>query len=598
MYYAIVGLCYCAKKAIIEAMYIVTIPNRNSPPAVLLRESRREGQKIVKHTIANLSHWDPQLVEHLRVLLKGGVAVPRDQSVFTVERTLPHGHIAAVLGAARGCGAVQWFANAPSPVKPVLMAMLVARVIDPASKLATHRMLQDETAISSLGRVLDVGQCGVKELYRALDWLHEAQPTIERRLARQHLTGATLVLYDLTSTWLTGSCCELAAEGYSRDGKRGDPQIVFGLICTAQGCPIAVEVFPGNTADPATVAAQVAKLKDRYGIEKLTWVGDRGMITSARIEQVLKPAGMDWISSLRAPQIAELAAEHGPFQPSLFDERNLLELTGKDFPGERLVVCRNPLLAAERARKRNELLEATEEELRSIQTAVSRPRRPLRGEQAIALRVGRVINHYKMAKHIELQIADDSFSWRRRDEAIAAEKALDGLYVIRTSLSEAQLQAPDAVAAYKSLSLVERAFRSIKTVDLNVRPVFHYNSERVRAHVFLCMLAYYVEWNMRQRLKPILFDDEDLEWANDQRASPVLKARRSERAKDKDKTRRTDEGLPVHSFRTLLKDLATLSYNITHTAVNPDAKLVVITEPTPLQKEAFRLLGINPACTQ
>lgn len=579
-------------------MYIETIPNRNSPPAVLLRESRREGQKIVKHTIANLSHWDPQLVEHLRVLLKGGVAVPRDQSVFTVERTLPHGHIAAVLGAARGCGALQWFANAPSPVKPVLMAMLVARVIDPASKLATHRMLQDETAISSLGRVLDVGQCGVEELYRALDWLHDAQPTIERRLARQHLTGATLVLYDLTSTWLTGSCCELAAEGYSRDGKRGDPQIVFGLICTAQGCPIAVEVFPGNTADPATVAAQVAKLKDRYGIEKLTWVGDRGMITSARIEQVLKPAGMDWISSLRAPQIAELAAEHGPFQPSLFDERNLLELTGRDFPGERLVVCRNPLLAAERARKRNELLEATEEELRSIQTAVSRPRRPLRGEQAIALRVGRVINHYKMAKHIELEIADDSFSWRRRDDAIAAEKALDGLYVIRTSLSETRLPAPDAVAAYKSLSLVERAFRSIKTVDLNVRPVFHYNSERVRAHVFLCMLAYYVEWNMRQRLKPILFDDEDLEWANDQRASPVLKARRSARAKDKDKTRRTHEDLPVHSFRTLLKDLATLSYNITHTAVNPDAKLVVITEPTPLQKEAFRLLGINPTCTQ
>lgn len=580
------------------AMYIETIPNRTSPPAVLLRESRREGQKIVKHTLANLSHWDPQLVEHLRVLLKGGVAVPRDQPVFTVERSLPHGHIAAVLGAARGCGALQWFATAPSPVKPVLMAMLVARVIDPASKLATHRMLQDETATSSLGRVLDVGQCGAKELYRALDWLHDAQPTIERRLARQHLSGATLVLYDLTSTWLTGSCCELAAEGYSRDGKRGDPQIVFGLICTAQGCPIAVEVFPGNTADPATVAAQVAKLKERYGIEKLTWVGDRGMITSARIEQVLKPAGMDWISSLRAPQIAELAAEHGPFQPSLFDERNLLELTGKDFPGERLVVCRNPLLAAERARKRNELLEATEEDLRSIQTAVGRPRRPLRGEQAIALRVGRVIDHYKMAKHIELAIADDAFSWRRRDDAIAAEKALDGLYVIRTSLSATCLPAPDAVAAYKSLSVVERAFRSLKTVDLNVRPVFHYNSERVRAHVFLCMLAYYVEWNMRQRLKPVLFDDEDLEWANDQRASPVLKARRSERAKAKDKTRRNDEGLPVHSFRTLLKDLATLSYNVTHTAVNPDAKLVVITEPTPLQKEAFRLLGISSTCTQ
>lgn len=579
-------------------MYIETVPNRNSPPAVLLRESRREGRKIVKRTIANLSHWEPQLVEHLRVLLKGGVAVPRDQPVFSIERTLPHGHVAAVLGAARGCGAMQWFAGAPSAVKPILLAMLVSRVIDPASKLATHRMLQDETATSSLGRVLDVGQCGVADLYRALDWLHDAQPAIERRLARQHLTGATLVLYDLTSTWLTGSCCELAALGYSRDGKRGDPQIVFGLICTAQGCPIAVEVFPGNTADPATVAAQVVKLKDRYGIEKLIWVGDRGMITSARIEQVLKPAGMDWISSLRAPQIAELAAEHGPFQPSLFDERNLLEISSQEFPGERLVVCLNPLLAAERARKRNELLAATEEELRSIQTAVSRSKRPMRGEQAIALRVGRVIHRYKMAKHIEVTIADDSFSWRRRDEAIAAETALDGLYVIRTSVSGDHLQAPDAVAAYKSLAHVERAFRSLKTVDLNVRPVFHYSPHRVRAHVFLCMLAYYVEWNMRQRLKPILFDDEDLEWANQQRPSPVLKARRSERAKAKDRTRRTDEGLPAHSFRTLLKDLATLSYNITHTAANPDAKLIVITEPTPLQKEAFRLLAINHACTQ
>ena len=579
-------------------MYIETIPNRNSPPAILLREGYREGGKVLKRTLANLSSWDPQLVEHFRVLLKGGVAVESASSVLSIERALPHGHVAAVLGAARGSGCSQWFGSAPKELQPLLQAMLVARVLEPASKLATHRMLHEDTATSSLGHVLGVGQCGVDDMYRALDWLHDAQPAIERRLARQHLLGSTLVLYDLTSTWLTGRCCELAARGHSRDGKRDDPQIVFGLVCTAEGCPISVEVFKGNTADPATVGAQVVKLKERFGIERIAWAGDRGMLTSARIEQVLKPAGMDWISSLRAPQIAELAAEHGPFQPSLFDERNLLDLTGKDFPGERLVVCRNPLLAAERARKRNELLEATEEELRLIQTAVSRPRRPLRGEQAIALRVGRVINHYKMAKHIELEIADISFSWRRRDDAIAAEKALDGLYVIRTSLSETRLQAPDAVAAYKSLSLVERAFRSLKTVDLNVRPVFHYNSERVRAHVFLCMLAYYVEWNMRQRLKPILFDDEDLEWANDQRASPVLKARRSERAKAKDETRRTDAGLPAHSFRTLLKDLATLSYNITHTAVNPDAKFVVITESTPLQKEAFRLLGINPACTQ
>ena len=435
-------------------------------------------------------------------------------------------------------------------------------------------------------------------LFRSLDWLHEAQPAIERRLARQHLVGATLVLYDLTSTWLTGRCCELAARGHSRDGKRDDPQIVFGLVCTAEGCPIAVEVFKGNTADPATVAAQVTKLKERFGIHRLAWVGDRGMLTSARIEQVLKPQGMDWVSSLRAPQIAQLAAEHGPFQPSLFDERNLIELTSEHFPGERLVVCRNPALAEERARKRLELLAATEADLAKIAAATQRARNPLRSEQRIALRVGRVIEHFHMAKHFELSITDTALSWRRRDGTIAAETALDGLYVIRTSLDAAQLDGPAAVAAYKSLAHVERAFRSIKTVDLNVRPVFHYSEQRVRAHVFLCMLAYYVEWHMRARLKPMLFDDEHLDEASASRASPVLKAVRSEHAKAKDASKATDDGTPLHSFRTLLKDLGTLAYNVTHTHLNPEAKIVVTTRPTPLHDKAFRLLALNPACTQ
>ena len=300
-------------------MYIESVPNRNSPAAVLLRESYRENGKVRKRTLANLSCLSSEVLEGLKVLLRGGVAVPSADELFSVERSLPHGHVAAVLGSARGCGAAHWFSSAPEPLQPLLQAMLVARVIEPASKLATHRQLHDDTASTSLGRVLGVGQCDADDLYRALDWLHEAQPAIERRLARQHLVGATLVLYDLTSTWLTGRCCELAARGHSRDGKRDDPQIVFGLVCTAQGCPIAVEVFKGNTADPATVAAQVTKLKERFGIERLAWVGDRGMLTSARIEQVLKPQGMDWVSSLRAPQIAQLAAEHGPFQPSLFD---------------------------------------------------------------------------------------------------------------------------------------------------------------------------------------------------------------------------------------------------------------------------------------
>lgn len=579
-------------------MYIESVPNRNSPPAVLLRESYREAGKVRKRTLANLSCLSAEVIEGLKVLLRGGIAVPSAESVFTVERSLPHGHVAAVLGAARGSGSSGWFAAAPQDLQPLLQAMLVARVLEPASKLATHRMLQEDTATSSLGRVLGVGQCSADDLYRALDWLHDAQGDIERRLARQHLVGSTLVLYDLTSTWLTGRCCELAARGHSRDGKRDDPQIVFGLVCTAEGCPISVQVFKGNTADPATVAAQVAKLKARFGIERIAWVGDRGMLTSARIAQVLKPEAMDWVSSLRAPQIAQLAAEHGPFQPSLFDERNLLELASQHFPGERLVVCRNPLLAEARARQRLELLAATEADLSRIAAATRRARNPLRGEQAIALRVGRVIARFHMAKHLALTITDTSLAWARRIDAIAAEAALDGLYVIRTSLPKDQLDAPAAVAAYKSLAQVERAFRSLKTVDLKVRPVFHYSEQRVRAHVFLCMLAYYVEWHMRRHLKPMLFDDEYLDEASARRASPVVKAVRSEQAKVKDATRRAEDGLPLHSFRTLLKDLATLTYNITHTALNPEAKITLTTRPTPIQSKAFTLLGLNPACTQ
>jgi hypothetical protein len=579
-------------------MYIEAVPNRDSPPAVLLRESYREEGKVRKRTLANLSSLSAEVIEGLKVLLRGGVAVPDAQEVFSIERSLPHGHVAAVLAAARQCEAPSWFAGAPEELRALLLAMLVARVLTPGSKLATQRMLHDDTATHSLGRVLGVGQCSADDLYRALDWLHGAQPAIERRLARAHLAGSTLVLYDLTSTWLTGRCCELAARGHSRDGKRDDPQIVFGLICAADGCPIAVEVFAGNTGDPATVAEQVAKLKQRFGIEHITWVGDRGMLTSARIEQVLKPQGMDWISSLRAPQIALLATELGPFQPSLFDERNLIEVSSEHFPGERLVVCRNPLLAAERSRKRGELLAATEADLGKIAAATQRARQPLRGEQAIALRVGRVIDRFNVAKHFELAITETSFAFRRKADSIAAETALDGLYVIRTSLSAKQLDATSAVAAYKSLAHVERAFRSMKTVDLHVRPVFHYSAQRVRAHVFLCMLAYYVEWHLRERLKPMLFDDEFLEQAQGQRASPVAKAVRSEHARDKDASKHASDGLPLHSLRTLLQDLATLAYNITHTSLNPNAKIVITTRPTPLQDKAFKLLGANPACTQ
>jgi hypothetical protein len=524
-------------------MYIESVRNRNSPPAVLLREAFREQGKVKKRTLANLSCLPAEVIEGLRILLKGGVAVPSAEEVFTVERSLPHGHVAAVLGSATACGAPDWFAAAPERLRKLLLAMVVARIVSPGSKLATHRMLSDDTAAHSLGRVLGLGQIEPDELYRALDWLQAAQATIERRLARRHLAGSTLVLYDLNSTGLTGGCWPLAARGHSRDGKHDDPQIAFGLICAADGCPVAVEVFSGNTADPATVAAQVAKLKSRFAIEQIAWVGDRGMITSAGIRNVLKPHGMDWISGLLPPQIAQLAQEHGPFLPSLFDERNLLELSSEHFPGERLVVCRNPLLAEERSRQRGDLLAATEAELAMV-------------------------------------------------------AALDGLYVIRTSLGADKLAANAAVAAYKSLSQVERAFRSIKMVDLKVRPVFHDSAERVRAQVFLCMLAYYVEWHMRRRLKPMLFDDEFIDAAPAEKPSAVATAQRSAHAKTKDATGRADDGTPLHSFRTLMQDLGTLAYNVTYTALNPKAKIILTTRPTPLQEKAFALLGANPARTR
>ncbi len=579
-------------------MYIETVPNRNSPPAVLLREGYREGGKVVKRTIANLSHWDPQLIEHLRILLKGGVAVESAQALMSIERSLPHGHVAAVLGIARRCGLAKLLDPAPTPVRSLVLALVVARVLEPGSKLATWRSLQPESATHSLSQVLGLGAFEAERLYAALDWLGEAQPRIERSLARQHLGDGVLVLYDLTSTWVTGRHCALAHYGYSRDGKRDDPQIVFGLLCSADGCPVAVEVFAGNTADPATLAAQIDKLKERFGLSQVVWVGDRGMITSARIEQVLRPAGMSWITALRSPQIAELIEDRGPWQPSLFDERGLIALDSARYPGERLVICRNPALAEERARKRAELLAATEAELAAIAQATARARNRLHGQDKIGLRVGRVIERYRMAKHFELDITETSFTFTRKQAQIDAEAALDGLYVLRTNVPSEQLSDAQTVLAYKSLAQVERAFRSMKTVDLHVRPIYHFSESRVRAHVFLCMLAYYVEWHLREALKPLLHDDEELAVLRDQRVNPVMPTPRSEGASAKAARHRTDDDLPVHSLHTLLQDLATLTYNITSTPVNPQAKIVITTRPTPLQSKAFALLGIDPACSQ
>ena len=529
-------------------MYIESVPNRNSPPAVLLRETYRQNGRICKRTLCNLSHWPTAHVEGLRGVLRGGTVIPAERDAFTVTRSLPHGHVAATLGTARKIGLDAILGPDGNRCRDLVLAMLIGRILDPASKLATARGLSPATASSSLGEVLGLGAVDDDELYAALDWLLARQPAIEASLAKRHLTNGTLVLYDVSSSYMEGRCCPLAQRGYSRDGRRGTLQIVYGLLCAPDGCPVAIEVFDGNTADPKTLATQVEKLKQRFHLDHVVLVGDRGMITEARITEDIKSAGLDWITSLRAPAIRELL-NSGALQLTLFDQRDMASITSPDFPGERLVVCRNPDLAADRARTREDLLAATEKDLTRIKAAVGRKRDPLRGTAAIALAVGEVLNTYKMKKHFALEIADTAFSFTRKTAEIAAEAATDGLYVVRTSLSEATLDDAATVRSYKSLALVERAFRCIKTVDLHVRPVYHWLADRVRAHVFLCMLAYYLEWHMRRCLAPMLFDDTDKAEAEAQRRSVVAQAQRSKAAVKKQTTGLTADGLPVHSFR-------------------------------------------------
>jgi len=575
-------------------MYVERIPNRNSPPAILLRESYRDGDKFKRRTLANLSHWPAAKIEALRRVLRDEASGPAKQDALTLLRSLPHGHVAAALGTLRKIGLDRVLSqNGVQPRREVALciAMLVARLIDPASKLATARGLTEDTATSSLGQVLGLGAVDEQELYEALDWLVSQQQRIERALARRHLDHGTLVLYDVTSTYFEGRTCPLAKRGYSRDGKRHKLQIVFGLMCTAQGCPVAVEVFEGNVGDPSTLAIQIDKIKQRFGIEHIVLVGDRGMITEARINETVKPAGLNFITALRAPAIHSLA-EAGTIQLSLFDERDLAEVSSPDYPDERLVVCRNPLLADERSRKRRELLNATEQDLLEIQTRVRRAKRPLRGKEKIGLAVGAVLNHYKVGKHFELKITDADLIFERKTEQISAEALLDGIYVLRTNVKPPLLDAAATVRAYKNLAAVERAFRSLKTVDLEVRPIHHRRAQRVRAHVLLCMLAYYVEWHMRQVLKPILFDDHDSAAAEAARTSIVAKAERSNAGQRKVATKRTDDGLPVHSFRSLLTDLATVTRNTMTIAKAKEATFVLYPKLTPVQGRAFELLGV------
>ena len=573
-------------------MYIESVPNRKSPPCILLREDHREGKKVVKKTLANLTRWPQHIVEGLGVLIKGGTVAELEES-FTIARSLPHGHVAAVLTVLKRLGLHQLIGSGSSSERDRIVAMIAARVIDPQSKLATVRGFRTETLFSSLAQECRLGPVDEDDLYEAMDWLVDRQGRIEEKLAARHLHPGTFVLYDLTSTWYEGRTCPLAKPGHPRDKKKGKLQIEFGLLCDIQGRPVALEVFEGNTGDPATVASQIQKIRQRFELERVVIVGDRGMLTDARIREEFNGVeGLDWISALRGPAIKKLL-ENKDFTMSLFDDRDLAEITSPDYPGERLMVCRNPLLAQDRRRTREELLKATEKFLEPIARATRRKRNPLRGKKDIALRAGKVINKYKVGKHFELTITYANFKYERKEQQIKAEATLDGFYVVRTSMAAECITPENAVATYKRLSVVERAFRCMKTVDIKVRPIFHRLEKRVRAHIFLCMLAYYVEWEMRRLLAPILFDDEDHEMAEQQRSSVVAPAERSAKARRKAASKHTDDGIPVHSFRTLLEDLATITKNQIQPNIPDSPTFAKIAQPTRMQKKALDLLSVR-----
>ena len=580
-----------------HAVHVVTTRRRYKDRVYtshLLRRSYREHGKVKNETVGNLSHLPERVVEMVRLALSGKTLVPAE-TALQVLRSRPHGHVAAVLGTIKTLGLERLLGPRRSVERDRCLALIASRVLCPASKLATARALDTQSATSTLGEELGLEAVKAEELYEAMDWLGKRQARIERALAKRHLHHGTLVLYDVTSSYLEGRCCPLGRIGYSRDGKKGKLQIVYGFLCNAQGCPVAVEVYEGNTADPSTLADQIHKVRERFGLERVVFVGDRGMLTSARIDEELRPVqGLDWISALRSDAIAKLATDHGPLQPSLFDTTDLAEIRHPDFPGERLIACLNPLLRQERARKREALLRATEHELDKIVVATQRQRRTLRGESAIGLRVGRVLGRFKMAKHFQTTITQTTFGYERKTDAIAQEARLDGIYVIRTSVPEPVLDAGATVSAYKRLAAVERAFRCLKTVDLHVRPIHHRLSERVRAHVFMCMLAYYVEWHMRRAWAPLLFAEDDPQEAARRRASPVRPSVPSHSAERKATTKRTGDGHRVHHFRGLLEHLATLTRN-TVQVQGSEHPFEQLTVPTELQRTAFELLKIKLA---
>ena len=569
------------------AMHVVKVVSRQGGREYvshLLRTSYREDGKVKKRTLANLSHLPEPLIALIRGWLRGERYLAAGEAVRIVRST-PHGHVAAVLGMARRLALPALLERRPSRARDLALALIVERVCRPASKLATAALLGQST----LGDLLAIGDASEDELYRAMDWLLSRQARIETGLARRHLASGSLVLYDLTSTYVEGTHCPLAAHGHSRDHRSDRAQIVFGLLTDERGCPIAVEAFSGNTADPATLEAQIAKLRDRFGLADIVLVGDRGMLTSARIERLKELGGIGWVSCLRSPAIRGLVAG-GDLQLSLFDERNLAEITSPEFPGERLVVCRNPVLAADRARTRSELLAVTEAELERVAGMVERG--TLRTAAAIGRRVGRVDNRKKMAKHFVVEIADGVFRFSRDEASITQEAALDGLYVVRTSVGPERLEAAAVVETYKRLSAVERDFRALKGDDLLVRPIFHWRADRVRAHLFLCLLAAYIRWHLEAAWAPLLFRDE----APPERADPVGPRGRSASALAKERDHLTPDGLPVGSFARLLGHLATLTeHHVVPAGLDERAAFWQQDEPTALQARAFELLGFTPA---
>ena len=539
----------------------------------LLRHSFREDGKVRNVTVANLTMLPDAVIDAIRLGLKGQAVGPVGEPFEKLEAR-PHGHVAAVVGIMRKLGLDHLLAARPSREKTVAFALVAGRVIHPGSKLSLSRHCMAETRLSSLAQVLDVEGVTEGEFYQAMDWLLQRQSKIEGALAKRHLTGNCLVLYDVSGSYFQGKTCPLARRGYSRDHRSDLLQIVYGLLCNAEGCPIAIEVFEGNTGDPTTVASQVRKLKDRWGLDRVVLVGDRGMITEARIEKDVEPAGLDYLTGLRGPAIEKLCAAK-VITPSLFDKRNLAEIQHPDFPGERLIACFNPYTEEERERQRGELLEMTDEKLRDVHRACIRTKKPLRGKGAIGIEVGKALSTYKMAKYYKVEIEEDDFTWRRNTDLIRYEAAADGIYVLRTKVPGERLKAEDAKATYHSLSHVEWAFRSLKGMDLQIRPIHHRLENRVRSHVFLCMLAYYVEWHLRKAWEPLLFDGEPQGIPNGKR-----------------RTKRTLEGLPVMAFGDLMADLGGLTRNQVLFA-GTAAPVTLYATPSPLQQKAFELLGLS-----